>query len=175
MRRRALRATPRASCRITAIRLDPSRTYAPAALRASLSSGGKPCGYPRRAGLAPLDTPNRHAPDRPGQHPTAWAVLGGCAGARCGRLCEYVPSATLAVRCLYVMKDGSWIRSPALLGAPHRAFGMAACMDGRFPAGRWEWPCLCQGRAFDAFVRGCRAGHGSFRIGGSAQGVLGLL
>ncbi|EAA7801234.1 hypothetical protein C2303_07480, partial [Salmonella enterica subsp. enterica serovar Heidelberg] len=39
----------------------------------------------------------------------------GYAPACCGRLHESVPSPTLAVRCLYVTKDGSPTRRPASL------------------------------------------------------------
>ena len=41
--------------------------FAPAALRASLSSRGKPCGYPRRAALGAPENSEPAAPDRPGQ------------------------------------------------------------------------------------------------------------
>ena len=59
LHRRALRAAPRADLAVTAIRLQsltPSRLRH-CALR--LPPGESPAGYPRRTGLAPLDTPNR--------------------------------------------------------------------------------------------------------------------
>src|SRR5258708_6272032 len=77
--------------------------------------GKGPTGYPRRAGLAPLDTVEPAAPDRPGQRPAACAVLGGCAVACCGKSCEYVPSSTLAVLAHHVTKDGSRTSRPASL------------------------------------------------------------
>lgn len=93
---------------------------------------------PAARGLAPLDTTEPAAPDRPRSTPRRWAVLGGCAGACCGRLCECVPSATLAARCLCVTKDGSRIRRPAvLLGSMPRCKQGRPHGQGRVPAGRW--------------------------------------
>lgn len=74
---------------------------------------GKALGYPRRASLAPLDTTEPAEPDRPGQRPAAMDGVGEHAGACCGRLCECVPSSTLAVLAHRVTKDGSRTSRPA--------------------------------------------------------------
>ena len=72
MRRRALRAAPRAVFAITTIRLQsltPSRLRR-CALR--LPPGDRRQAHPRRAMLgAPANPPNRLPPDRPGQRPAA--------------------------------------------------------------------------------------------------------
>ena len=174
MRRRALRATPRASCRITAIRLDPSRTYAPAALRASLSSGGKPCGYPRRAGLAPLDTPNRHAPDRPVQRPAAMngalantlaLAAAGCAGACRPQRWRFLP-----ITSRWTV-HGQPARHRYGTSTPRLKTGTARCGGGVLACRCGADLARVSGRAGEAFGRGCRVGPISFRSG-SAQGVL---
>ena len=121
---------------------------------------------PAARGLAPLDTAEPAAPDRPRSTPRRWAVLGGCAGACCGRLCECVPSTTLAVRCLCVTKDGSRIAARPCFEALHRAVSMAACMGrGMFLLVVGNGLSWVRRRAAETFVRGCRAGHVSFRIG----------
>ena len=56
----------------------------------------------------------RIAPPTIDRAPPQWAGC-GYAPACCGRLHESVPSPTLAVRCLYVTKDGSPTRRPASL------------------------------------------------------------
>ena len=70
MRRRALRAAPRAAFAVTAIRLQ---SFTPSRLRRCalrLPPGDRPKAHPRRALLgAPANPPNRLAPDRPGQRP----------------------------------------------------------------------------------------------------------
>ena len=92
MRRRALRAAPRASCRITAMRLDPSRTYAPAALRALLSSRGKPCGLspPRGAWRPsiPRTGMRRIGPSSAPPHRQCSAGTPGLAAAGCANACR---------------------------------------------------------------------------------------
>jgi hypothetical protein len=98
MRRRAFRATPRAAFVVTAIRLQ-SLTHLRAcgAARFCLPPGDRRKAHPRRAMLgAPSREPNRLAPDRP-RAPPRWAGRGKHAIACCGRLCECVPSSTLAV------------------------------------------------------------------------------
>ena len=57
----------------------------------------------------------RIAPPTIDRAPPQWAGWCGYAPACCGRLHESVPSPTLAVRCLYVTKDGSPTRRPASL------------------------------------------------------------
>ena len=176
MRRRALRAAPRASCRITAMRLDPSRTYAPAALRALLASRGKPCGLspPRRLGAPQYPEPACAGSARP-----APRRIGSARRVRQGLLRQVV---RMHVACdaggsLPVCHEGRFTDGrSALLGVPRRALGMAACWDGACSCQSLGMALPSQGRAVEAFVRGCRAGHASFRIGGgSAQGVLVLL
>ena len=92
MRRRALRAAPRASCRITSMRLDPSRTYAPAALRALLSSRGKPCGLspPRGAWRPsiPRTGMRRIGPSSAPPHRQCSAGTPGLAAAGCANACR---------------------------------------------------------------------------------------
>ncbi len=91
---------------------------------------------------------------------------GAYAGACCGRLCECVPSTTLAVRCLCVTKDGSRIAARPCFEALHRAVSMAACMGrGMFLLVVGNGLSWVRRRAAETFVRGCRAGHVSFRIG----------
>jgi hypothetical protein len=72
MRRRALRAAPRAVCVVTAIRLQ---SLTPARLRhcaLRLPPGDLRQAHPRRAMIgAPVREPNRLAPDRPGRRPAA--------------------------------------------------------------------------------------------------------
>lgn len=74
---------------------------------------------PAAHGLAPLDAAEPAALDRPGQRPAVWAGPGGYAGAFCGRLCECVPSSTLAVLTHHVTKDGSRTSRPASLWSFH--------------------------------------------------------
>ncbi len=76
------------------------RAFAPAALRAALAA--------LRAALAVKAAPRRN--DR-----GLWAYAPAC----CRRLHESVPSSTLAVRRLYVTKDGSPTRHPASLWSIH--------------------------------------------------------
>ena len=164
------RVAPRAVFVVTAIRrqsLPPSRLRRCALC---LPPGDRRKAHPRRAMLgAPGGEPNRLAPDRPGQRPTTdRAGLGGCAGACCRRLHKYVPPSTLAVRCLVVTKDGSRgftdMAARPCFGVPNHASSMAAA--------RYRVRCRqslgiglarVRGRAAETDVRGCRAGHASFR------------
>lgn len=90
----------------------------------------------------------------------------GYAPACCGRLHESVPSPTLAVRCLYVTKDGSPTRRPAsLLWSFHTTPQYVAVSCGRA-----LWPCRrgidlarVRAQAGAAVTRGCRVGHVSIR------------
>jgi hypothetical protein len=64
--------------------------------------------------------------------PPQWAAW-GYAPACCGRLHESVPSSTLAVRRLYVTKDGSPTRRPALQWSFHATPRMGRKLrQGRF-------------------------------------------
>ena len=152
--------------------------FAPAALRTALASRGKPCGLsPPRVAWRPSMPLNRRAPDRPGQRPAAWAVHGGYAGACCGRLCKCVPSPTLAVRCLCVTKDGSWMAARPCLGC-HAALwvwspawdGARSCRSlGMALPGSGRMPLKPSRRAAESAMSPFGLG------GGSAQGVLVLL
>ncbi|ABF09903.1 hypothetical protein A8E36_17455 [Burkholderia cenocepacia] len=96
--------------------LTPSRLRR-CALR--LPPGDRRKAHPRRASLAPLDAAEPSMPDRPGQRPAAMDGAGEHAGACCGRLCECVPSSTLAVLAHHVTKDGSRTSRPASLWSFH--------------------------------------------------------
>ena len=94
--------------------------FAPAALRASLASGGSAQGPspPRRLGAPRCRRTGcagsaRPVPRRDGQ------CIGEHAGACCGRLCKCVPSPTLAVPAHHVTKDGSRTSRPASLWSFH--------------------------------------------------------
>ena len=175
MRRRALRAAPRASCRITAMRLDPSRTYAPAALRALLSSRGKPCGLsPPRDAWHPLIPPTRPTPDRPGQRPTAMGAAlantlalaaAGCAGACRPQRWRFLP-----ITSRWTV-HGQPARHRYGTSTPRLKTGTARCGGGVLACRCGADLARVSGRAGAAFMRGCRAGPISFRSG-SAQGVL---
>ena len=139
------RALPRAVFVVTAIRLQ---SLTPSRLRRCvlrLPPGESPAGYPRRAQLgAPrcrrtgCTGSARPAPCSNGRG------AGERAGAYCSRLCESVPSSTLAVRCLYVTNDDSPIYRPALRWSFHAA--PQACgrelRQGRFGlvVGALTWP-----------------------------------
>ncbi|EAZ5200831.1 hypothetical protein A0244_18230 [Salmonella enterica subsp. enterica serovar Derby] len=100
---------------------NPSRLRAYGAARSACVEGSAP---PQRAGLV-----RAYAP------------------ACCGRLCKSVPSSTLAVRRLYVMKDGSPTHRPALQWSFHttpHAKGRKQ-REGRFHLVAWHCPCPCQG------------------------------
>ena len=168
-RRRAfgLRPVPSSSSRPFGV--NPSRLPACGAARFACLQGIGARPIPAARCLAPLGEPNRHAPDRPGQRPTTRAGLGGYAGACCDRLCKCVPPSTLAVRCLAVTKDGSRgftdMAARPCRGVPHHASSVAAAgrVRGALPPVIGNWPCPSQGRAAETVVRGCRAGHASFR------------
>jgi hypothetical protein len=129
-------AAPRASFRVTAIRASIPHAYAPAALRATLASGGSAQGPspPRRLG-APAIPPNRRRRIGQGQRPAVWAVLGGCAVACCGGLCECVPSPTLWQFVAYVsrMTVNRYATRPSL--------GLHTALQAWLPA--WEGTCSC--------------------------------
>ena len=146
------RVASRAVFVVTAIRrqsLPPSRLRRCALC---LPPGDRRKAHPRRAMLgAPGGEPNRLAPDRPGQRPTARAGFGGYAGACCRGLRKYVPPSTLAVRCLAVTKDGSRgftdMAARPCRGVPHHASSVAAAgrVRGALPPVVGDWPCPCQG------------------------------
>ncbi len=101
--------------------------------------------------------------------------LWGYAPACCGRLCESVPSSTLAVR-LYVTKDGSPTRRPALpYGASTPPLKHVAASGGkgrsRFVIGVGLARVRAQAGA--AVMRGCR-GRPCLLSGAGGPCVLGL-
>lgn len=63
----------------------------------------------------------------------------GYAQACCGRLCKSVPSTTLAIRRLYVTKDGSPTHAPALLMElpRHASSWVPQAAAGALPPCRW--------------------------------------
>ena len=150
-RRRAfgLRPVPSSSSRPFGV--NPSRLRACGAARFACLQGIGARPIPAARCLAPLK-----------YHRT------GYAGACCRRLHKYVPPSTLAVRCLVVTKDGSRgftdMAARPCFGVPNHASSMAAA--------RYRVRCRqslgiglarVRGRAAETDVRGCRAGHASFR------------
>ncbi len=88
------------------------------------------------------------------------------APACCGRLCQSVPSSTLAVRRLYVTKDGSPTRIPASpMELPRHASSTSPQAAGRgVLACRWGVGLArVRAQAGAAFARKCRVGHVSIR------------
>ncbi len=175
MRRRALRAAPRADFAVTAIRLQsltPPRLWR-CALR--LPPGDRRKAHPRRAQLGAPQMPSNRL-RRIGQvsAPPQWSRRGGYAVACCGRLCVCGSSSTLAVLVHRFAKDGSRTRRPASLWSFHAT---SQYQPRRGAAGGARVSLLgvtlarVRERIKEAFVRGCRVGHYSFRSG-SAQGVL---
>ena len=138
------RAAPRAVFVVTAIRLQ---SLTPSHLRRCalrLPPGESPAGYPRRAQLG---APRCRRTGCTGSARPAPRPMGGARGyalACCGRLCETVPSSTLAVRFLYVTKDDSPTCRPALRWSFHAT--PQACgrelRQGRFGlvVGALTWP-----------------------------------
>ena len=88
--------------------------------------------------------------------------LVGYAPAYCGRLCESVPCPTLAVRCLFVTKDGSPTRRSSLVLGFHATHQACAASYGRGRFGlvvaALTWPA--SGRKP---VQPSRVGHVSMR------------
>ena len=165
MRRRAFGLCPVPASRYGHSASIP-HAFASVALRASLALQGKALrAIPAARCLAPLDTTEPAEPDRPGQRPAAPAGLGEYAEACCRRLCKCVPPSTLPVRCLSVTKDGSRMCRLALSWRSTSRFrqgrrrGKGACCRKSLGVDH----CLCQVFAAETVVRGCRAGHVSFR------------
>ncbi|CAQ44869.1 hypothetical protein B9Y80_21775 [Stenotrophomonas maltophilia] len=106
-----LRPVPTSPSRPSGV--NPTRLRACGAARFA-ASRGKPYGLsPPRTAWRPLDVADPAAPDRPDQRPAAMDEAGEHAGACCGKLCECVPSSTLAVLAHHVTKDGSRTFRPA--------------------------------------------------------------
>jgi hypothetical protein len=92
--------------------------------------------------------------------------LWGYAPACCDRLCQSVPSSTLAVRRLYVTKDGSPTRRPtSLMELPCHASSTSpqAVARGVLALSLVVGLARVRARADEAGTRGCRVGHVSFR------------
>src|SRR3546814_9103576 len=92
--------------------------------------------------------------------------LWGYAPACCGRLCESVPSSTLAVRCLYVTQDGSPTRRPALpMELPrHTSCTRPPAAAGAFSPCRWWLALPASGREpVQPSCADAEVGHDSFQ------------
>ncbi|GEM_PF-2601656 len=148
--------------------------FAPAALRASLASGGSAKAHPRRTSLAPLDTAEPAAPDRPSQRPAAMdgalAHTPGLAAAGCANACRpqrWWFSPITSRRTVH----GQPARHRYGASTPRLKAGAARCGRGVLACRRVVDLARVRKRTGEAFVRGCRVGPISFRSG-SAQGVL---
>ena len=171
------RAAPRASCRITAIRLQsltPSRLRR-CALR--LPPGESPAGYPRRAmlgaprcGRTGCAGSARPAPRRDGRALANTLALAatGCAGACRPQRWRFLPITSRRT------VHGQPARHRYGASTPRLKTGAARCGRGVLTCRRVVDLARISGRAGEAFERGCRVGPISFRSG-SAQGVLVLL
>ena len=174
MRRRALRASPRADFAVTAIRLQSltSSRLRRCALR--LPPGKALRTIPAARRLAPLDTAEPAAPDRPVQRPAAMngalantlaLAAAGCAGACRPQRWRFLP-----ITSRWTV-HGQPARHRYGASTPRLNTGAARCGGGVL-ACHWVVDLArVSGRAGAAFMRGCRAGPISFRSG-SAQGVL---
>ena len=171
------RAAPRAVCVVTAIRLQsltPSRLRR-CALR--LPPGKALRTIPAARRLAPLDTAEPAAPDRPGQRPAAMdgalANTLALAAAGCADACRPQRWRFLPITSRRTV-HGQPARHRYGASTPRLNTGAARCGGGVL-ACHWVVDLArVSGRAGAAFVRGCRAGPISLRCG-SAQGVLVLL
>ena len=149
--------------------------FAPAALRASLVSRGKPCRLsPPRDAWCILDAAEPAAPDRPGQRPAAMvATLANTlalAAAGCADACRPQRWRFLPITSRRTV-HGQPARHRYGASTPRLKTCAARCGKGVL-ACRWVVDLArVRGRAGDAFGRGCRVGPISFRSG-SAQGVL---
>ena len=148
--------------------------FAPAALRASLASRGKPCGLSPPRSLAPLDAAEPAAPGRPGQR---LAAMGGTlantlalAAAGCAVACRPQRWRFLPITSRRTV-HGQPARHRYGASAPRLKTGAARCGVGVLACRRVVDLARVSGRAGKAFGRGCRVGPISFRSG-SAQGVL---
>lgn len=149
--------------------------FAPAALRASLASRGKPCGLsPPRDAWRPSMPPEPAAPDRPGQRPAAMGgalantlalAAAGCAGACRPQRWRFLPITSRRT------VHGQPARHRYGASTPRLKSGAARCGGGVLACRRVVDLARVSGRAGEAFGWGCRAGPISFRSG-SAQGVL---
>lgn len=168
------RAAPRAVFAVTAIRLQSLTSSRLRRCALCLPPGDRHKAIPAALCLAPLQD-RRTGLRRIGQTsaPPQWAVRWGYASICCGRLCECVPSSTLAV--LSSRHEGRFtdMRLGLTLELPRHASSTAPQgWAGSVPAcRRGVGLARVRARAGKAFMRGCRVDHASFRCG-SAQGVL---
>ena len=174
MRRRAFGLRPVPSLPSRPFGFNPSRLRACGAARFACLQGIDTRSIPAALCLAPLQD-RRTGLRRIGQTnaPPQWAVRWGYASICCGRLCECVPSSTLAV--LSSRHEGRFtdMRLGLTLELPRHASSTAPQgWAGSVPAcRRGVGLARVRARAGKAFMRGCRVGHAPFRCG-SAQGVL---
>jgi len=171
-------ALRRRRCNMRAARPIPHPTaFAPAALRATLASGGKPCGLsPPRVAWRPSIPPNRQRRIGQGQRPAAGQCSAGAprlAAAGCANACRpqrWWFSPITSRRTVH----GHPARHRHGASTPRLKTGAARCGRGVLACRRVVDLARVRERAGATFMRGCRAGPLSFRSG-SAQGVLVLL
>ena len=151
-----------------------AHAFAPAALRASLASRGKPCGLsPPRDAWRPSMPPNRLRRIGPASAPPQWTELAntlvlaaaGCANACRPQRWRFSPITSRRTVHGYPARHRH--------GASTSPLKTRAARCGRGVLARHWGVDLARvsGRAGEAFERGCRAGPISFRSG-STQGVL---
>ncbi len=190
MRRPALRAAPRAVFAVTAIRLQsltPSRLRR-CALR--LPPGDRRTAHPRRAQLGtPVKTPNRLAPDRPGQRPpqwtecraTPWLAAAGCANACRPQCWQFVTTTSRQTIHRHAAQPGYGASTPRLKHAAAGCGGVVCAFrwgDRPYPhqganrrsssAGLPSRPCLLAEQSAHASLA-CRE---SWRGRGCALGFI---
>ena len=174
MRRRAFGLRPVPSLSSRPFGFNPSRLRACGAARFACLRGIDARPIPAALCLTPLQD-RRTGLRRIGQAsaPPQWAVRWDYASTCCGRLCECVPSSTLAV--LSPRHEGRFTDmrlGPRSGASTSRRQRSAARWGGSVPAcRRGVGLARVRARAGEAFMRGCRVGHAPFRCG-SAQGVL---
>ncbi len=168
------RAAPRAVCVVTAIRLQsltPSRLRR-CALR--LPPGKALRTIPAARRLAPLDTAEPAAPDRPGQRPAAMngalATTLALAAAGCAGACRPQRWRFLPITSRWTV-HGQPARHRYGTSTPRLKTGTARCGGGVLACRCGADLARVSGRAGEAFGWGCRVGPISFRSG-SAQGAL---
>lgn len=157
-------------------RTAPSGYFAPAVLRASLASRGKPWAIPAARAWRPSIPPNRLSRIGPASAPPQWTELANTlvlAAAGCRNTCRpqrWRFSPITSRRTVHVHPA----RYRYGASTPRLKTGAARCGRGVLACRRVVDLARVSGRAGAASVRGCRASPVSFRCG-SAQGVLVLL
>ena len=151
-----------------------SRLRACGAARFACLQGKALRAIPAARSMAPLDTAEPAAPDRPGKRP---AAMDGRWRTRWRLLRQVVQMrAVLNAGSSYPSRPrrtvhGQPARHRYGASTPRLKTGAARCGRGVLACRRVVDLARVSGRAGAAFVRGCRVGHNSFRSG-SAQGVL---